>query len=68
MTTPFDLVIRGGTLADGTGAPLREADIAVTGGRIAAVGTVAGRGAEEVDARGLLVMPGFIDLYTHYDV
>ena len=67
MRPSHDLVIRGGTLADGTGGPLREADIAVDGGRIRTVGKVAGRGAEEIDARDLLVTPGFIDLHTHYD-
>ena len=67
MKTSYDLVIRGGTVADGTGAALKEADIAVVGGRIAAVGTIPGKGAEEVDARGLLVTPGFVDLHTHYD-
>lgn len=67
MNPNYDLVIRGGTIADGTGAPLQEADIAVADGRIAAVGVVPGKGAEEVDARGLLVTPGFIDLHTHYD-
>ena len=67
MKPTYDLVIRGGTVADGTGAALKEADIAVADGRIAAVGTVAGKGAEEIDARGLLVTPGFVDLHTHYD-
>ncbi|HEY1632482.1 MAG TPA: amidohydrolase family protein [Rhizomicrobium sp.] len=67
MAAEFDLVIRGGTLADGAGGPLREADVAVTGGRIAAVGKVAGSGREEIDARGLLVTPGFVDIHTHYD-
>jgi len=63
----MDLVIRSGTLADGTGAPLREADIAVKDGRIAAVGKIADKGAEEIDAKGLLVTPGFVDIHTHYD-
>ena len=49
MQKTYDLVIRGGTLADGTGAPAREADVAVKDGRIAAVGEVQGRGTEEVD-------------------
>jgi N-acyl-D-amino-acid deacylase len=62
-----DLVIRGGTVADGTGAALREADVAVDGGKIVAVGKVAETGREEVDARGLLVTPGFVDVHTHYD-
>ena len=63
----FDLVIRGGNVADGTGAAIKEADIAVKGGKIAAVGKVSGQGAEEIDARGLLVTPGFVDIHTHYD-
>jgi N-acyl-D-aspartate/D-glutamate deacylase len=63
----LDCVIRGGTVADGTGAPLREADVAIQGGRIAEVGKVAQSGAEEIDARGMLVTPGFVDIHTHYD-
>ena len=63
----LDCVIRGGTVADGTGAPLREADVAIHGGRIAEVGKVAQGGAEEIDARGMLVTPGFVDIHTHYD-
>ena len=67
MGPQFDLVIRNGTLADGTGADMREADIGVRGGRIAAVGKVTGGGREEIDARGRLVTPGFVDIHTHYD-
>ena len=67
MTHDFDLIIRGGTLADGTGADLREADIAITDGKIAAVGKVPGRGREEIDAKGHLVTPGVVDIHTHYD-
>ena len=67
MAAPFDLVIRGGTVADGTGGAPFEADVAVAGGRIAAVGTVPGAGREEVAARGRLVTPGFVDIHTHYD-
>uniref|UniRef100_UPI0025E0248A N-acyl-D-amino-acid deacylase family protein n=1 Tax=Novosphingobium sp. TaxID=1874826 RepID=UPI0025E0248A len=67
MTRDYDLVIRGGTLADGTGAALREADVAIKDGRIAAVGSVSGSGDEEIDARGQLVTPGFVDIHTHYD-
>jgi len=63
----FDLVIRGGNVADGQGGPLREADVAVKGGKVAAVGKVAGKGSEEIDAKGLLVTPGFVDIHTHYD-
>jgi N-acyl-D-aspartate/D-glutamate deacylase len=67
MAENFDLVVRSGTLADGTGAALREADIAISGGRIAAVGKLSGRGREEIDAKGKLVTPGFVDIHTHYD-
>ncbi len=63
----YDLVIRNGNLADGTGAAIREADIAVKDGLIAAVGKVAQEGREEIDAKGLLVTPGFVDIHTHYD-
>src|SRR6266702_5640105 len=67
MAMEFDLVVRGGTLADGTGTALHEADIAVKDGKIAAVGKVLGEGAEEIAAKGLLVTPGFVDIHTHYD-
>lgn len=63
----FDTVIRGGTVADGTGAALRDLDVALKDGRIAALGKHLGAGAEEIDARGLLVTPGFVDVHTHYD-
>ncbi|HEY1751268.1 MAG TPA: amidohydrolase family protein, partial [Caulobacteraceae bacterium] len=63
----YDLVIRGGVVVDGTGAGRFEADVAVEGGRIAAIGQVSERGAEEIDARGRLVTPGFVDIHTHYD-
>ncbi len=63
----YDTVIRGGTVVDGSGdAPFR-ADVAVKNGLIAEVGTVTGTGAREIDATGLLVTPGFVDLHTHYD-
>jgi N-acyl-D-amino-acid deacylase len=62
-----DLVIRGATIADGTGSPLREGDVAIDGNRIAAVGGDAGTGRREIDARGLLVAPGWVDIHTHYD-
>jgi N-acyl-D-aspartate/D-glutamate deacylase len=63
----YDIVIRGGTVVDGSGGEPFEADVAVRGGRIAEVGRVAGGGAEEIDARGRLVTPGFVDIHTHYD-
>jgi N-acyl-D-aspartate/D-glutamate deacylase len=63
----FDLVIRGGEVHDGTGAPGEVADIAVKDGLIVAVGEVAGTGAEEIDAAGRIVTPGFVDIHTHYD-
>src|SRR5258706_9364030 len=62
-----DLVIRGGSIADGLGGELFEADIAISGGRITEVGKVLGTGKEEIDARGKLVTPGFVDVHTHYD-
>lgn len=67
MTAEFDLVIRGGTVIDGSGAPAFEADVGVRGGVIAAVGRIASRSAQEIDARGLLVTPGFVDIHTHFD-
>ena len=62
-----DLVVRGGTVADGTGAPRRTADVAIDGGVIVAVGRVDERGRQEIDADGALVTPGFVDIHTHYD-
>ena len=67
MADAFDLVIRNGTVVDGTGATAREADVAVKGGKIAAIGKIAGKGAEEIDAKGKMVTPGFVDIHTHYD-
>ena len=64
----FDLVIRNGTIVDGLGGEPFVGDVAVSDGVIAAVGTVDGSGADrEIDATGLLVTPGFVDLHTHYD-
>lgn len=62
-----DLVIRNGWVLDGTGAPGFQADIAIDGETITTVGTVHGSGREELDAKGLLVTPGFVDIHTHYD-
>lgn len=64
----FDLVIRGGNVVDGTGAPSRPAtDVAIADGRIVEIGQGLGRGHREVDAEGHLVTPGFVDIHTHYD-
>src|SRR6201985_1503771 len=62
-----DLVIRGGTIADGRGGELHEADVAIKDGCITEVGKVSGRGKDEIDAKGKLVAPGFVDVHTHYD-
>src|SRR5260370_17317284 len=63
----FDLVIRNGTVLDGSGAPRRIADIAVQDGKIAAVGRKLGTGRREIDAAGLIVAPGLVDIHTPYD-
>ncbi len=62
-----DLVIRGGTIVDGSGGPATAGDVAIAGGKIVAMGAVSGRGAREIDAAGKLVTPGFVDIHTHYD-
>jgi N-acyl-D-aspartate/D-glutamate deacylase len=63
----LDLIIRGGTLIDGTGAPRRTADVGVAGGKVVAVGKVDEQAERTVDADGALVAPGFVDIHTHYD-
>ncbi|MBU6251572.1 MAG: D-aminoacylase [Alphaproteobacteria bacterium] len=62
-----DLVIRGGTIVDGTGGTPYQGDIAIDNGLITSVGTVDGKGREEIDATGKIVTPGFVDVHTHYD-
>jgi N-acyl-D-aspartate/D-glutamate deacylase len=63
----FDLVVRGGTIADGSGGDVFEGDVAISAGKIARAGKVSGGGAEEIDAKGKLVTPGFVDIHTHFD-
>jgi N-acyl-D-amino-acid deacylase len=63
----YDVVIRGGTVVDGTGAPGRVADVAIVGDRIVAVGRVDGTARREIDATGKVVTPGFVDIHTHLD-
>jgi len=63
----YDLIVRGGMIVDGSGEAPREGDVAVKDGRIVAVGRVEGEAREEIDAHGLAVTPGFVDIHTHYD-
>jgi N-acyl-D-aspartate/D-glutamate deacylase len=67
MATTYDCVLRGGQIIDGTGAERFEGDLAIKDGLIAAVGQFEGQGQEEIDAKGLIVTPGFVDVHTHYD-
>lgn len=64
----FDLLVRGGTVVDGTGAPARRADVAISDGRVAATGVDLGEARRTIDATDRIVCPGFVDLHTHYDV
>src|SRR4051794_15934709 len=64
---PFDLLIRNGLVIDGTGAPGRHADVAVSGGKIAGIGKGLGGAQQIIDASDCVVAPGFIDPHTHYD-
>jgi len=67
MSHSFDLIVRGGSVADGRGGQLYEADVGLRDGKIEAVGKIAQSAREEIDARGLLVTPGVVDIHTHYD-
>jgi N-acyl-D-amino-acid deacylase len=67
MSMTHDLVIRGGTIVDGSGGASFTGDVAIDGDRISIVGEVRGTGAQEIDASGCIVTPGFVDIHTHYD-
>ncbi|HBZ72659.1 MAG TPA: amidohydrolase [Deltaproteobacteria bacterium] len=67
MSEPFDLVVRGGMLVDGTGAPARPGDIGIRRGQVAELGEVRGSAERTIDATGCAVAPGFVDIHTHYD-
>ena len=67
MAPDFDIILRGGTIVDGSGGEPFVGDVGIRGKTIAAVGSFAGRGREEIDAAGRTVTPGFVDIHTHYD-
>src|SRR3981081_882985 len=67
MANNPDIVIRGGSIADGLGGELFEADVAISDGRITEVGRIAGKGRQGICGRGQLVAPGLVDVHTHYD-
>ena len=67
MNEKPDLIIRGGTVIDGSGKPKIESDVSISNGRIIAVGPVKETGSEEINAHVRLVIPGFVDVHTHYD-
>src|SRR5215468_9563426 len=66
-TLMYDIVIRGGSIIDGTGQPAFSGDLAIVDGRVAEVGGKAGPARRDIDAAGLLVAPGWVDVHTHYD-
>jgi N-acyl-D-amino-acid deacylase len=63
----YDVIIRGGTVVDGSGAEARTADIAVQDGLISEIGRISGTARRTIDADGLTVTPGFVDIHTHFD-
>ena len=63
----YDLRIEGGTIVDGSGTPQYRGDVGIRGGRVVALGRAAGEAAKTIDAGGLVVSPGFVDIHTHYD-
>ena len=63
----LDVLIKGGTLVDGSGEPSRQADLGIRDGRIVALGVIEEEARETVDATGKVVAPGFVDVHTHYD-
>ena len=67
MPHTHDMVVRNGTVVDGTGSSPFASDVAINDGKITAVGQVSGSGSEEIDAKGCIVTPGFVDIHTHYD-
>jgi N-acyl-D-amino-acid deacylase len=67
LTLMYDIVIRGGSIIDGTGQPAFSGDVAIVGGRVAEIGRKAGPARRDIDAAGLLVTPGWVDVHTHYD-
>src|SRR3954464_7069795 len=67
MAASYDLLIRNATVIDGTGAPRFDADIAVTAGKISGIGELSGKAKVELDGKGKIVAPGFIDAHTHDD-
>ena len=67
MSADYQLIIRGGTVVDGSGGKAMSADVAISDGLIVEVGRILGTAEEEIDASGLIVTPGFVDVHTHYD-